>query len=292
MHVRLSVTVDPDPRGTILVPSPFAIVPGGDRVVLNVPESGGIFLLERERILHHFPLPDEPSWHDMVAAETFFVVGRHLPSGRMTVDLRVFDLRTGTPITTIASRNPYLRVEPPYEELWRVVIGGSRVGVYHPAAGASYPLWDKGSGPVSSSDQLAGASAGIGFSDETQWIPTAGGGVERRQRGRTAEFADADHGDFVDAVSDRAVLLAPPQATVRADADGDLLLSRDLPVRLLDEDGHRTDFRLRSMDEDVRARRLVIQGRPIRVRGGTIYWIYLGVDYLEIRSAPLSAIGE
>ncbi len=289
MHARLSVTVDPDDSGTILVPSPFTPVPGSDRIVVHVPESGGIFLLEGERILHHYPL-DEGELHDISATETLFVAGRRISSGRMTVDLRVFDLRSGQSVATVRSKNPYLRVDLAQEEHWRVVVGDTRIGVFHPEAGASYPLWDSETGFVASPDQLAGAKAGIGFVGETKWIPTVGGGVSRHQRGRAVEFATPEQGDFIDGVSDRAILLRQPQATVRADADGDLLLSRDLPVRILDEEGVARDFRLRSMDADVRARRLVIQGRPVRVDDGSIYWIYLGVDYLEIRTVPVSEI--
>jgi len=292
VHARVSVTVDPDDRGTILVPSPFAIVPGTDRVVVHVPESGGIFLLQGERILHHFPLPaDLSELDDMATAESTFVAGRHLAEGLVTVRLGVFDPWTGRSIASIASNNPHLRVDAEREDLWRAVIEGDLVGVFHPDAGASYPLWSRETGPVASAEQLAGARAGIGFEGETKWIPHPDGSVSRQTRGRTVEFVGPGRGEFVDAVSDHAVLLAPPEETVRADADGDFLLSRELRGRLVDEEGTETDFRLRSASPDVRARRLVIRGRPFRAREGRIYWIFVGPDYLEIRKVAVSAIG-
>jgi hypothetical protein len=290
-HARLSVTVDPDESGTILVPSPFAIVPGSDRVVVHVPESGGIFLLEGERILHHFPLPDVAELHDIAAAETFFVAGRRFPSGLVTVELRAFDLREGRPLASVESRNPQLRVDLEAEELWRVVIRGSRAGVFHPATGATVPLWDRETGPVPSADQVAGATAGLDWDAETKWVPAPDGSVSRSTRGRSVEVVAPGRGEFLDAVSDRAVLLLQPAETVRADADGELLLSHELGVRLVEEGGVEKDFRLRSMSDDVRATRLVVRGRPIRVHDGRIYWIFLGTDYMEIRTVPVSAIG-
>jgi hypothetical protein len=290
-HARLAVTVDPDATGSIRVPSPFAIVPGSGRVVVHVPESDGIFLLEGERILHHYPLRDVTELHDMAAAETFFVAGRVIPSGVVTVEIRVFDLLTGRPLASVESRNPGLHVEPEAEWLWRTVIFGMRAGVFHPGSGACYPLWDRATGAVPSAGQVAGATAGLDFGPDTKWIPAPDGSVSRSTRGRTVEVVAAGRGEFLDAVSDRAVLLAPPADVVRADADGEDLLARELGVRLVEEGGAEKDFRLRAMSEDVRARRLVVRGRPIRVQEGRIYWIFLGPDYVEIRTAPASAIG-
>ena len=290
-HARLSVTVDPDKSGTILVPSPFAIVPGSNRVVLHVPESGGIFLIEKERILHHFPLPDVAELDDIAAAETFFVAGRRFPSDLVAVELRAFDLLEGRPLASVESRNPQLRVDLEAEELWRVVIRGTRAGVFHPATGATVPLWDRETGPVPSADQIAGATAGLDWDADTKWIPAPDGSVSRSTRGRTVEIVAPGRGDFLDAISDRAVLLAQPAETVRADADGELLLSHELGVRVVEEGGVERDFRLRSMSADVRATRLVVRGRTVRVHDGTVYWIFLGTDYMEIRAVPISAIG-
>jgi hypothetical protein len=291
VYARVSVTVEPDESGTILVPSPFAIVPESNRVVIHVPESGGIFLLEGERILHHYPLVHGVGLlHDMAADVGLFVAGRHGVEGLATVDLWVFDLRTGEAVATIQSKNPHLRVELGTEALWRTLIEDTRVGIFHPGAGASFPLWERETGTVLSAEQMAGASGGIGLAGERKWVPDAGGTVSVWSRGRTVKFVAADRGEFLDAVGYRAVLLSQPAPTVRADADGDFLLSHELGVRLVDGDGVETDFRLQSMSPDVRASRLVIQGRPVRVHGDRIYWIYLGRDFLEIRTVPVSEI--
>jgi hypothetical protein len=227
----------------------------------------------------------------MTAAETFFVAGRHMPSGIVTVEIRVFDLLAGRALATVESRNPRLRVDLEAEELWRTVIVGSRAGVFHPETGATYPLWDRATGPVPSTEQLEGATAGLEFGADTRWIPAADGSVSRSTRGRTVEVVPAGRGEFLDAVSDHAVLLAQPVSTVRADADGEALLSREIGVRLVGEGGVEKDFQLRAMSKSVHAHRLVVSGRPIRVHEGRIYWIYLGPDYMEIRTVPVSAIG-
>jgi hypothetical protein len=209
----------------------------------------------------------------------------------VTVELRVFDLLDGRALASVESRNPQLHVDLEAEDLWRVVIVGSRAAVFHPATGATVPLWDRGAGPVPSADQVAGATAGLDFDADTKWIPHPDGTVSRSTRGRTVEIVAPGRGEFLDAVSDRAVLLAQPAETVRADADGEMLLSRELGVRLVEEGGLERDFRLRAIAEHVRATRLVVRGRPIRVHEGRIYWIFLGQDYMEIRTAPVSAIG-
>jgi hypothetical protein len=288
---RVSVTVDPDGSGTILVPSPFAVVPETGRVAINVPEAEGILLLEKERILHHFPLPSGSTpVHDLAAAGRLLVAGRHAGEGLSTVDLQIFDLRTGLSIASVQSNNPHLRVDPGAGEQWRVVIDGTRVGVFHPPTAASYPLWIREEGVLPGPVQMARASAGIGFGSGAAWTPEPDGSVSARTRGATVTFADPGLGEFLDPVLDRAVLLGQPVATVRADADGETLLPHEIGVRLVDVAGKRTDFRLQTMAADVKARRLVIQGRPVRVVGDRIYWMYLGRDYLEIRTVPASEI--
>jgi hypothetical protein len=287
---RVSVTVDPDESGTIEVPSPFTIVPGTKRVAIHVPEAEGIFLLEGERILHHYPREDAVM-HDLEATERMIVAGQRSDGGAVNVILDVFDLETGEKIDHVQSANPYLRIEGEGSDLWRVVVAGNRVGVYQPGAGASYPLWDRDTGYVASSEQIARASAGIGFGGETAWIPHPDGSISRKHRGQTRFVTDVHGGEFIDPVSDRAILLLQPAESVRSDADGDFLLPRELGVRIVDDDGSKHDFQLVSLSSRVRASRLVIQGRPVRVYAGRVYWIYLGIDFLEIRSTPIGGPG-
>jgi hypothetical protein len=94
-------------------------------------------------------------------------------------------------------------------------------------------------------------------------------------------------GEFLDAVSDSSILLLQPAATVRADADGEELLPHEIGVRVVELSGARRDVQLRSASQHVKAKRLVIRGRPVRVVEGRLYWIFLGSDYLEIRTAPI-----
>jgi hypothetical protein len=290
---RLSVTVDPDETGTIVVPSPFTVVPASRRTAIYVPESDGIFLVEGERILHHFPdaAGEEPP-DDLDATRNLLVAGRRSDEPYVTAELRIYDLRTGRNVTSFRSRNPNLRVPPEVEELWRVVVGPETAGVYDPGVGASFPLWTREEGPLASSAQMERASTGIGFGGRTKVMPLADGSVSIRHGTHTEPFAGPDEGDFVDAVPGGGVLFLQPAVAVRSDSDGDVLLPPEQPMRLLDEDGRPTDFRLRALDRGVKAARLVIRGRAVRVRGSRVYWIFLGADFLEIRSAELSEIAR
>ena len=287
----LSVTVDPDESGTILVPSPFTVIPGVPRAAIHVPEADGILVLRGDRILHHFPAGRAlPPPDDLEAREDLLVAGVLPPAGRAAAELRIYDLTRGLAIAPVRTHNPHLFVDPQIASLWRVVVGSETVGVYHPDAGASYPLWSRDKGLIASSKQVARASAGIGFGGRTKMVPLADGSVSVRRGTSVAEFAGPDAGDFVDAAPDGAALFLQPATTVRSDADGDLLLPHEHSMRLIEAGGRRTDFRLLALDDDVEATRLVIRGRPVRVRGDRVYWIFVGIDFLEIRTAELRKI--
>jgi hypothetical protein len=289
MLARIAVTVDPDERGTILVPSPFTVIPGTNRVALYVPESGGIFVLEDERILHHFPLaPGVDEIQDLCAAGQLLVAGFPSEGGRFTAELLPFDLATGRPLPPVSSANPHLRVDLETRDLWRVVTDGDLAGVYSPAEGATFPLWSRRDGLIPSSDQVVRAVSGIGFGEGPRAVALAGGTVQLRDRAKTTALAGPEDGDFLDAALDgTAALLLRPAATVRADADGDVLLPHELAVRVVRADGTRTDLRLASIDDNVMASRLVIRGRPVRAAGHRLHWLFLGADFLEIREADL-----
>jgi hypothetical protein len=290
---RISVTVDPDDDGTIQVPSPFTPLAGGDRIAIHVPEAEGIFVLEGERILHHFPRPPgAPVPRDLGADRGLLAAGTPQVTDRITADLTMYDLATGRLLDRVTSANPYLEVDFEMDDLWRVVVEGESVGVYHPGAGATYPLWTREARLVPSSEQMTGASAGIGFGGEVRLAPLAGGAVELHRRAQTVEFAGPDDGEFLCPAPGEAALFLQPAAEVRADADGDFLLPLEIAVRYLSADGRRADFSLESVDHHVSARRLVIRGRAVRVRGDRVYWIFLGPDFLEIRAADLRAIAS
>jgi hypothetical protein len=290
MFARISVTVDPDDSGTIQVPSPFAVLPGGKRVAIHAPESGGVFVLEREDILHHFPYATGGSGiDDLAAADGLLAIGQRGRGGHVTATVGICDLHQGRLLEVVRSANPHLRVEGLGEDLWRVVVTDRRVGVYQPHAGATYTLWDAETGVLEGNEQMASARAGLGLRGDVAWIPSVDGTLERKERGRTERLTHADVGDFLDVVSDDVVLLLQPEIMVRSDAGWDFLLPEELAMRLLDKGGATKDFTLESRTRDVAASRLVIHGRPVCAFGGRLYWIFLGVDFLEIRSAPVPA---
>lgn len=289
---RISVTVDPDETGTIQVPSPFTILPGTDRVAIHVPEADGIFLLDGDRIVHHFPRPPgAPDPQDLDASDDLLVAGSPRVTDLITADLSIYDLRTRELLDRLSTANPFLRVDFEVSDLWRVVVEDGTVGVYHPGAGATYPLWTRDEGIIPSSDQMTRASSGLGFGGEVRFTPLGDGTVTLQRRAQSFPFAGPDDGEFLDPAPGESALFLQPAVTVRADSDGDKLLSHEIAVRRIAADGTRTDFSLESMDRDVHAKRLVIHGRPVRVRGDRVYWIFLGADYLEIRAANLAEIG-
>jgi hypothetical protein len=286
---HIAVTVDPDERGTIRVPSPFTVIPGTNRVALHVPESGGIFVLEGDRILHHFPFrPGVREIQDLAAAGDLLVAGRPSENGRFTAELFLFDLSTGHSLPPVSSANPRLRSDFQMLDLWRVVTDGTLAGVYAPAEGATFPLWSRGGGLIPSADQIVRAVSGIGFGEDPRPIPLPDGTVELRDRAKSTPLAGPEDGEFLDAAEDgTAALLLRPAVAVRSDSDGDLLLPHELSVRVVRASGERVDLRLRSIDHGVVASRLVIHGRPVRAAGRHIYWLFLGADFLEIREAEL-----
>jgi len=286
---RISVTMYADAAGTIHVPSPFAIVPDTHEIALCVPESDGVFLLRGRRILHHFPLVDSRV-HDLEATSELLVAGRRPEVGRVTVDLEVIDLVEKRSLQRVQSANPFLRVDGPGHEFWRVILSGNRVGVYHPAQGASYPLWIRNEGMVESADQLALASPGTSWGREIAWVPQADGSLSRWERGRTERVAVPDDGEFLDSISDDSVLLLAPSDTVRVDTDGGFLLARHVTIRFVKIGAPPREFRLETTAPDLVADRIVMRGRVARVRDGSLYWIFAGPDYLEVRTLSLAEV--
>lgn len=286
---RIAVTMDPDSTGTIHVPSPFSIVPGTSDIMLVVPESDGAFLLRGDRILHHFPLPISRV-HDLEVSSELLVTGRRPEVGHTTVDLEIIDFPSRRRLDRVQSANPFLRIQGPGYELWRVVLEGDRVGIYDPSRGASYPLWVRGEGRVLSSDQIALASPGIGWNGALAWMPLSDGTVSRTHRGRSELFTSGDEGEFLEAVTEDSALLLAPTRSVRVDSDGEYLLDRELAIRWRRLDGATRDFRIETTSSDMHAKRIVMRGRMVRVRDAALYWIFAGYDYLEIRTLPLSEI--
>jgi hypothetical protein len=286
---RIAVTMDTDDTGTIHVPSPFSIVPGTGEIVLVVPESDGIFLLRGKRILHHFPLP-VAHVHDVDVSSKLLVTGRRPETGRVTADMEIFDFPTRRRIERVQSANPFLRVEGPGHEFWRVVLGGDRVGIYQPSQGATYPLWVRDAGIVASAEQVALASPGIGWGGEVAWVPLFDGSVSRMNRGRSEPMVDAGNGEFLGAIGDASILVLSPSPSVRVDSDGEFLLDRDLQLRWQRVDGATREFRIATTSSDVRAEKIVVRGQPARVRDDSLYWIFAGYDYLEIRTLPLAEV--
>ncbi len=272
---RLSVTVDPDDQDRVHLPGPFAVAPGGGEVVLQVPVAEGVFLLSGSDILHHFPVPSDAGVRDLALSSEMMVAGAAPPEGRVTVDLFVFDYPGRRSIDRLRSANPFLRTAAD-DPGWHVSIGGKVVGVYHTESAATYPLWTRGRGIIPSTEQVGRAHAGIGFGD-TRWIPHRDGSVERWTRGRTTPVAPAGSGLFIGGFEDgtAAMLASGPEPG-------------ELPEKIrltLYRDGEPTgDVVLPAVGPSARGDSRLLRGPAVCVQGDRFYWLYLGYDYVEIRS--------
>lgn len=283
---RLSVTVE-EGGAAVLVPGPFAVFPDGRRVAVNVPEANGILLVEGDRILHHFPVPASPDVSDLAASDSILVAGRRPRGGPVNVELLVFDVVTGRLVQQIQSANPYLRAPAEGIDAWRIVVDGGRVGVFEPSTAATYPLWDRATGLVTGAEQVVRSTSGLGFGEDARWIPKAGGGVDRKVRGRSEPFASPDDGEFVGAAAGDVVVLMPFDA-----AAAERRLPAEIVVRVLHGEHAIAELRLDARSAAMASERLVLAGRPVRVQDGRICWSRLGPDYLEIRATDLPAAGD
>lgn len=286
---RVAITWQETDEG-VRVPGPFAVLPGGRRVAVDVPEADGILLLEGDRIVHHFALPGDAGDFDaMEATDALLVAGRRMRGGTAFADLHVFDLQSGRAVQRVQSSNPFL--EPPVVGLgrdrWRIVIEGGLVGVFEPNTAATYPLWDRTDGVIAGASQMVQSTAGLGFGGSAVWIPNPDGSVSRKVRGRSELFAAAGAGEFIGGIGDSAVvLLAGDDA-----ADGPRTLPRELLVRVHGAHTIR-ELRLAAVEEGADRERRLVPGLPVRLLGSRLYWCFLGADYLEIRSAPVSGTAD
>jgi hypothetical protein len=284
LAARVAITVMHDAAGTAWAPGPFAPLPGGSRVAVYVPEADGILILEGDRILHHYPVPSDGRGIDELAAsETLLVAGRRPREGGVRVDLFVFDLTTGRFVERVESGNPYLRAPADGRDAWRIVVEGGTVGAFDPATAATYPLWNRASGPVPGSEQVVRATSGLGLSAGSTWIPNPDGSVARKVRGRAVPFADAGEGEFVGGTPDGVLVLLPPDPAMPAER----LLPRELVVRVLEKQHAISELRLSAVSDAVADERCAIVGRPVQLLGRRLYWARLGHDDLEIRTIEL-----
>ncbi len=279
---HLSVTVVKDASGAAIVPGPFAVLPDG-RVAVYVAESGGILVLEADRIVHHFPIPsDDQGIDDIAASGTMLVAGRRPRRGGTYVDLFAFDLTTGRAIERVQSANPFLRPPEEGSDLWRLVVAGGVVGAFEPKTAATYPLWDRVKGPIPGSEQVVHATSGLGLGEGTTWIPQPDGSLARKERGRSVAFSSADEGEFVDATVDGIVVLLQPERE-----GTERLLPKEIVVRVLEAEHTITELRLAAVSDASHSKRRILSGRPVRLHEGRLYWVHLGYDDLEIRTTPL-----
>ncbi len=262
---------------------------------------------------------------DLDATDRLLVGGKWTPDEEITVELHIFDLQSGRSLAHVESRNPHLGGEANAlaRHLWRVVVREDTVGVYDPRLAASVPLWVAGSGPVESGEQMARMRAGIGFGGEDTWAPAADGSVALRTQGRSLAIPSADRlpphnpsafaedagrrgapaagssgsapslqppfARYVALVEPSSASGAPPAAWT-ADAVRAKLVTVSIPCLQSSADtclvaGMRRTFAVH--DAGIETEGGWIRGRPIRVRGDSIYWPYLGLDELEIRRAPI-----
>jgi hypothetical protein len=270
----------PDAAGEAAPPGPFALLPDGKRVAVQVPASAGILVLEGARVVAHLPLPHGLAVDDLDAKGDLLVSGAALSGGHLTIQIGVFDVARSELVIRVDSANPFLRMHPDSSRGWRAVAGNDRAGVFHPPTAASYPLWDREIGIVPSSEQMGRAHAGIGFEERDRWVPEPDGSVGRRHGGPTAVVLEAGHGTFVGGLDDDTLLMRRDGSDAAADAT--------LPEVIV-LDAYRGgeaigSVRLRARAHHVPAERALFHGRPVRVTGGRVVWAYAGDEGLEIRA--------
>lgn len=272
---RLSVTVDPDDAGDVHLPGPFAVTPDGQQAVLQVPVAEGFFVLSGTDILHHFQVPADAGVRDVTVTSRLLVAGATPQDDRVSVDLFVFDFPARRRLDRLQSANPFLHTSN-HDLAWRVAAGTELVGVFHTQTAATYPLWRRGQGLVPSSEQVGRARAGIGFGDE-RWIPLPDGSVDRWTRGRTENVVPPGGAMFVGGFADgTAALLAPGSDPMQLPEEIHLTLHRGgQPVG---------DVSLPAVSPSARGSRRLLTGSAVRIQGDRYYWLYLGYDYVEIRS--------
>jgi hypothetical protein len=280
---QLSITVRRDAAGTAWAPGPFTPLPGGTRVAIYVPEAGGILVLEEDRILHHFPVPDGSAVDDLAASGSLLVAGRRPRQGPVHVSLSVFDVDTGRLVQRVESANPYLRAPAEGRDKWRIVVEGDAIGAFDPVTAATYPLWDRSGGAVRGSDQVIRSIAGIGLGPSAAWIPNPDGSVARKVRGRAVPFSAPEDGEFVGGTPDGALVLLQPSGT-----EGPACrLPRELIVRVLEGEHAISELHLAAVSDAVTEERCGIVGRPVQLLERRLYWARLGHDDIEIRTTAL-----
>lgn len=276
---RVSVTLHPDKTGALRLPGPFSVFPGGRQAVLYVPASRGLFVLEQQRIVHHLPLPSTFQVESLDSSDQLIVAGSRPQGTHVSVDLLVFDRGAGSTLARVESANPFLRVDAEQGRTWRVVAGKEQVGVFHPPTAATYPLWHRSDGLVPSQEQIGRARSGIGLHDGDRWVPHPDGSVERRVDGRTESALESDHGTFVGALDDGTVLMR-----VEESADEPSVLPRELVLHAFRDGNAVGKIRLRSRSSSAVGTGHRTVGPPVQLRGNLLYWLYLGHDYLEVRT--------
>ena len=254
------------------LPGPFAVLPGGDQVVLHVPASKGLLLLQGSRIVRHIPLPSAFPVQSLDASSRFIVAGARPLAGRITIALRIFDPADGKLLARVESANPFLRMSADSSKGWRVVAGASRAGIFHPPTAATYPLWDLTDGVVASADQIGRAQAGIGFEGPNRWVPQPDGSVGRRDPGRTIPVLEAGHGAFIGGLSNGTVLVrgedSAESAVVLAFRNGQAI----------------GEIRLRVAPPRAARDPHDMPGPLVQVHADRLYWTYLDRDLMEIRT--------
>lgn len=275
--------------GAVALPGPFAVLPGRDEVAIVAPQSSQILVMRGDALLRRLPFSGPPA-DDLCATSDWLVAGRAVrPPAPQTVELLVFPAgKTGGP-TEVKSSNPYLRRrDEPGARLWRVVVEGGVVGVFHPNAAATYPLWAAGEGPIASGDQLSRSRAGVGWR-RAGWVPNPDGSVDRKVRGRAVPFWDAGADEYVAPLGDAGIVLLTPTPEDPPGGDRELP-ARAWNVRLVHEDGRVHDWKLRARAKapPPHAAPYAVTGRPVTVLGDRLYWLALGDGTVEVRTAPWS----
>jgi hypothetical protein len=97
-------------------------------------------------------------------------------------------------------------------------------------------------------------------------------------------------GFFLDGSPDGDLFLLEPTDVADLPGEHGILLPPVLRVRQWHGETAITEIRLKASSSRTGAERLVVQGRPVQISGNRLYWLFVGFDFLEIRSMAIPTV--
>lgn len=121
-------------------------------------------------------------------------------------------------------------------------------------------------------DQMVQATSGLGFGASAVWIPNPDGSVDLKLPGHSKRLVDPGEGEFVGGAGRETIVLLSPSGAAEKERE----LPGELVVHVLEADRAIAELRLVAVSPAVDVERRVVTGRPVQVRDGRLYWLYLG----------------